>query len=301
MTMGNIAAVDTLPPPGFDPIFHLPLPPVTSVFDLSVGNTVTAIYGTGIALFLIWALLRSNNRAMAFAMIVGGAAVTFLEPVFDVLTAVWHPQIHQNVAFTLLGREVPIWAFFGYMAYYGCTGYLMLGSFLRGATTRVIWLWCLVPIFFDFLIEESMLHWNLYYYYSTQPFRLIRFPLYQPACNTVGVFFAVTLLYLLAPYLKKSWRWFPAAIVILPFCGGMGFVGASLPAMYALNAPSVPNWLMQLSGVASYALMFAWVYGVSLIVSVDSPYRYRPGESASLEVSRAPAGIAIRPVSAGTV
>ena len=68
-----------------------------------------------------------------------------------------------------------------------------------------------------------------------------------------------TLLFLLSPYLKQSWKWFPAAMVILPFCGGMGFIGAAFPCVYAANAPSLANWITQLCGVATYALMFVWV------------------------------------------
>jgi hypothetical protein len=252
----------------------LPQPPIDAIFNLSIANTFTSIYAVGVALFVVLMIWRSRNASMVLAMILGGALTTLNEPVFDILTVVWHPIVNQNVAFTWLGRDIPVWAILGYTAYYGCMGYLTTQALIKGVTMHSIWAWCLVPIGFDFLIEETMLHWDLYYYFANQPLVLIKFPLYQPACNTVGVFFAATLLFLLNPYLKQGWKWFPAAMVILPFGGAMGFIGAALPCVYAANTPSLPNWITQLCGVATYALMFAWVYGVSLIVATDSPYRY---------------------------
>ena len=153
-------------------------------------------------------------------------------------------------------------------------GSLMLIAFMKGVTRRGVWLWCLAPLIFDFLIEEIMLHYDLYFYYGNQPFVLLKFPLYQPACNTVGVFFGVTMLYLLSPYLNKDkWKWFPAALVIVPLCGAAGFVGASVPAAFATAEASMPNWLTQLCGAASWAIALFFVHGVSLLVAVDSPLR----------------------------
>jgi hypothetical protein len=265
-TLDGASSVDT--------VFQLPLPPVNAVFNLAVANFITVAVGVGLLLFLAWAVLRPGKRLISIAMLIGGAAVTFNEPGFDILNAVWHPIIGQNTAFTLLGRSVPLWAFPGYIAVYGCSALLMLEAFMRGISTRAIWLWCLVPILLDALLEIPLLQCHLYYYYANQPLDLLGYPLYQAPSNTAGIFFGVTVLYLLSPWLGKSWRWFPAAIIVLPLCGGMGFIGASLLPAFVVNAQNVPFWLTQLAGLACFALVAAWVRGIALLVAVDSPYRY---------------------------
>jgi len=276
--------------PALDPVFHLPMPPIHAVFNTTAGNDFTVIYGIGAIVILLWAVFRERNATVALAMFIGGGAVSLLEPLFDLLTAVWHPPVGQSPFFTTFGREIPVWVSVAYVAYYGCVGYLTLGAFLRGVTMRTIWLWCLVPILFDELIEEVMLHFNLYYYYAGQPFVLIKFPLYQPAGNTSGVFLGVTLLYFLSPYLQKGWKWFPAALILMPVCACMGFIGACLPAEFAINIAGTPYWATQLSGLACYGLMGALVYAISLMAATDSPYRYMPGR----EPAPAPAGARLR-------
>ena len=252
----------------------LPLPPLDAVFNLHAANIVSVACIVTVIGVTSVLMRKPGHRALVMAMMLGAAATTFMEPIFDIVTSVWHPTIGQNIAFTLLGREVPFWAFPGYMNVYGCAGSLMLIAFTKGVTRRAVWLWCLAPLLFDFVIEETMLHFNLYYYYGNQPFVLIKFPLYQAACNTVGVFLGVTLLYVLSPYLNKDqWKWLPAALVVVPLCGAAGFVATSVPAAYAIAEASLPNWLTQLCGAASWAIALLFVQGVSLLVAIDSPWR----------------------------
>jgi hypothetical protein len=258
-----------------DPVFRLPLPPADAVFNLGVANFISYATGAGLLVFLAWAVLRPGRALISLAVMTGGAVVTFNEPGFDILNAVWHPIIGQNVAYTLLGRSVPYWAFPGYIAVYGCSALLMLEAFQRGITKRGIWLWCLVPIVLDAALEIPLLQFHLYYYYANQPLDLLGYPLYQAPSNTAGIFFGVTVLYFMSPWLGKSWKWFPAAIIVLPLCGGMGFIGASLLPAWVVNAPGTNFWLTQAAGLACFALVGAWVHGISLLVAVDSPYRYR--------------------------
>ena len=147
--------------PSLDPIFHLPMPPVNAVFNTAAGNIFTAIYAGGVLVILLWAIFHNRDTLRALAMLLGGAAVSLFEPLFDLLTAVWHPPVGQTPFFTSFGREIPLWVSVAYAAYYGGVGYLTLGALLRGASMRAIWLWALVPIVFDEIIEEAMLHFDL--------------------------------------------------------------------------------------------------------------------------------------------
>lgn len=279
-------ATGILSPPPLDPVFHLPMPPSLAVFNTTANNYFCVIYGIGVVAVLLWALLRDRNPVIVLALFLGAAGVSVFEPLFDLITAVWHPPVGQSPLFISFGRSIPVWLTIAYVAYYGGLGYLLLGAFQRGITRRAIWLWCLIPIAVDELVEEAMLHFNLYYYYAHQPLILIKFPVYQTAGNTSGVFFGITVLYFLAPLLQRGWKWFPAALIVMPVCGTMGFIGACLPAALAINVPGTPYWVTQLAGLACYGLMGAGVYVISLLVAADSPYRYTPGFDAAPVPSR---------------
>ena len=281
--------------PGLAPVLHLPLPPFNAVFNLPVANFITFADGAALIVFLAWALLRPGKRIITLAVMLGGALTTFNEPGFDILNCVWHPSVGQNVAFTLLGRAIPVWAFPGYISVYGCSALLMLEAFMRGITKRGIWLWCLVPVVLDVLLEIPLLQFHLYYYYANQPLDFLGYPLYQAPSNTFGIFFGVTVLYLMSPWLGNSWKWFPAAALVVPLCGGMGFIGASLLPAFAVNAQNVPVWLTQCAGIACFLLVGAAVHGISQLVAGDSPYRYRLPEPAALK-ARAPASASPRAI-----
>ncbi len=62
-----------------DPIFHLPVPPIHAVFNLTFANRITFVIGILLLVFITWAVLRPNRRMIALAMILGGAGVTFNE------------------------------------------------------------------------------------------------------------------------------------------------------------------------------------------------------------------------------
>jgi len=296
---GGILNVQTQALPGagsVDTVLQLPLPPAAAVFNLPVANFITMAVGIGLLVFLTWAMMRPGKRVISLAVLIGGAVTTFNEPGFDILNGVWHPVIGQNVAFTLLGRSVPVWAFPGYIGVYGCSALLMLEAFMRGITKRGVWLWCLVPVVLDVLLEIPLLQFHLYYYYANQPLDLLGYPLYQAPSNTAGIFFGVTVLYLMSPWLGKGWKWFPAAMLVVPLCGGMGFIGASLLPAFAVSAQHCPYWLTQLAGLACFLLVGAWVHGISLLVAVDSPYRYKLPEVPGAIKTAAPAGAAPRPI-----
>jgi hypothetical protein len=120
-----------------------------------------------------------------------------------------------------------------------------------------------------------MLGQNLYFYYGNQPLLVMKWPLYQGAGNAVAVMLGTTVLFFLQPLLnKQSWRWIPAAIVLLPFCGVMGWSAVGIPCFYAVHS-QWPNWAVQAAGIATFALASMVIYAIAALVSVDSPMHDR--------------------------
>jgi hypothetical protein len=249
----------------------LPMPPVETVFNAPFANVTTALFAViGLGL-LVRGLLRPGERTIICAMFVAGAVTCLIEPFLDIASGAWHPQIGQRVAFSLVGRDIPWWVLISYTVYYGGLGSLNLLAFLKGVSRRAVFLWFLVPILFDIGEEQFMLHWKLYYYYGNQPLLLGKFPLYQAFANSAGEIMGVTTLYFLSRVIS-GWKWFPAAAVVMPVCGAMGFVGAGLPSFYAVNM-DLPNWLTQACGLLTCVIALGVVMVAANLVGTDSPLR----------------------------
>ena len=140
--------------------------------------------------------------------------------------------------------------------------------FSRGTTARVIWLWFLIPMTADLILEESLLGISdeLYAYYGSQPLRLHGFPLWWAPLNTAGIFLNAVVMTLLGPRLR-GWK-----LAFVPFsnllcCGAAaGVVG--LPAFMVINS-EFPSWVPQLGGLLTFGLAGLVVYLSTRLIAVD--------------------------------
>jgi hypothetical protein len=122
----------------------------------------------------------------------------------------------------------------------------------------------------DIAMEELMLHYDLYYYYGHQPLILIaKLPLWWVPCNALGQILAVALIALVKP-LQKGWKLLLIPILI-PICDAVAYSAISLPSWIVVNTP-VSWWVLQLGGLATCGLAFMVLYGLSLILAIDSPF-----------------------------
>jgi hypothetical protein len=247
-------------------------PPLQTMFDNTVGNLAAGFWAAAGLGFFVWALTRRDTRLIIPAMLLGGMCTSAVEPMLDVLTGCLHPIIDQRTAvFTLMGRSVPLWVVECYGLYYGGFGSLNLLAFNRGISRRAVWLWFLAPLLGDIVIEQVLLHYGLYVYYGNQALEISQFPLYQPAGNSAGELLGVLALFFLRPLLS-GWRWFPAAVIVMPLGAVMGFNAVAWPTYYVVHSDA-PQWLVQSCGVLTWVLTCGIVYVASLLVGRDSPLR----------------------------
>jgi hypothetical protein len=250
----------------------LAVPPMQAVFNTQVGWIAAAIYGSLAIGLLLWSLHDRNEFLIVSAMLVGGMCASLAEPLLDVTSGAYHPNLGQPGVFTLMGRSIPPWTVICYGIYYGGFGSLNLIAVGRGMTRRGVWLWFLAPLLGDVVLEEVMLHYGLYYYYGNQALVLSKFPLYQPAGNSTGELFCVAMLFFLRPALTRSWQVFAAAAVAMPLCAVMGFNVVAWPMDYAVHS-TWPNIAVQGCAVLTWALAAVFVHGISLLIATDSPLR----------------------------
>lgn len=250
----------------------LAAPPMAAPFHVLTGWIAAAIYGATLLALLIWSLAKRDRWPVVAAMLLGGLCTSLIEPLLDVTSGAYHPNFGQPRIFTLMGRGIPLWVVLCYGLYYGGFGSLNLLAISKGITRRGVWLWFLAPLIGDIVLEQVMLAFNLYYYYGNQALVVWKFPLYQPAGNAVGELFGVVALFFLRPLLSRTWHFFGAAVIAMPLCGMMGFNVVAWPMDYAVHS-TWSNTVVQGCAVLTWALAALMVFGISMLVAIDSPLR----------------------------
>ena len=168
-----------------DPDTRLPVIPLDAVFNQTAGNYATAIFGFMAGAVFLYGLTywRDTKNPIVIFMMLGGLTTTLIEPLLDIIGLAWHPMHGQNTAFELIGRPIPVWVVAVYLMYFGGLGSLNYLAFKRGVTMRSVWIWFSAPMLLDIVMEEIMMHFELYIYYGQQPLILIKnFPLWWAPC-----------------------------------------------------------------------------------------------------------------------
>ena len=256
----------------WDGRFRLPVPPVDAVSNVHVDMVATAIYLGLSALVLVFGLnhWRRTGSPIIVLLMVGGALCSAVEPFVNIVGAVWHPIVNQITAFNIMGRPMPWFIVAGYIFYFGALGSATFLAFQKGVTTRQYWIWCCVPMVVDIVMEELMLHWNLYYYYGEQPLILIaKLPLWWVPGNSVGQILAVAFIALVKP-VQRGWKLLLIPLLV-PIWDAVAYAAISLPSWIVVNTP-VPTWLNQMGGLATCLLAFGVLYALAQILPVDSTY-----------------------------
>ena len=260
-----------------DPTFRIAAPPVDmalTALDQMIVGRITVVNAVVILAAIIFAL-REWSRSQSpipLLLILGGAFTSFMEPFVDLGGGCWHPIIGQHELFENMARPIPVWLGCTYVAYFGVLPMVMYYFFAKGITTRAMWLWFLVPVVVDIILEETLLSQadHLYAYYGNQPLKLHVFPLWWTASNTIGVYLSavVTTLFASRP---RSWR-----LLLVPFCtllcygAATGSVG--WPSIVVINS-NCSNLVTQLGGLASFLIAFAVVYGCTQLIAADSRHK----------------------------
>lgn len=262
-----------------DPQFRVHAPPVDMALtphDDRVGYWLMGICAliTLAALRLAVREWKRTGKPILLLMVLGGALANLAEPFVDLLGACWHPIIGQNTLFEYMGRPMPLWLLFPYIAYFGAQAMTAHYVFSRGASTRTMWLWFLIPVTADIILEECLLSLSdgLYTYYGNQPLLFHVFPIWWAAVNTMGIYVSAVVMTVIAPHLH-GWR-----LAFVPFCtvlcyGAMaGLVG--FPSVVVINS-ELPVWVTQLGGIATFALAALVVHACTRVIAVDAPQAVR--------------------------
>ena len=259
-----------------DSLFRIAPPPVETALtavDMVISSRIITINCVLILLAVLFALRDWNKSKtpILLLLIIGGAITNLAEPFVDLGGACWHPIIGQDAIFENMARPMPLWLLTAYIAYFGVLPMLIYQAFTKGASSRAMWLWFLIPVIADVILEESLLSQSdhLYVYYGHQPLILHAFPLWWAAGNTIGVYLSGVMMTMFAPLLR-GWR---LALVpfstLLCYTAATGFV--AWPSTVVINS-DYSNMVTQFGGIASFLIAFLVVHGCTLLIAKDSPY-----------------------------
>ncbi|MET0983806.1 MAG: hypothetical protein ABW034_00220 [Steroidobacteraceae bacterium] len=258
----------------WDPALKLPVPPIHTVYNETVGFWTTIVYALFALPVIVYALRRSRDsvgRTMLL-ILVGGSLCSLIEPFADLLGGCWHPEVNQPTVFELLGRGIPVWVCVGYVTYFGALGAVSYALYTYGITRKVIWMTFLSSVVIDILMENIMLSHGLYFYYGNQPLNDIGLlPLWWPPVNALGVELGAAAVCFLMPHLK-GWRVLLVPLV-MPIADLASYGLIAYPGMVAVNSAHFGPLVTDLLGLGTWVLAAFMVYILSLLIAVDSPLR----------------------------
>lgn len=185
-------------------------------------------------LFAFRELARGKGPVFLCCLIGGGIAVVW-EPIVDVLGQCWLPSRGQHwIAFTILGRHVPLMMPFVYSWFVGGQGYLFYRIFERGIDRRRLFgLWGLVFLV-NIALETPGVTTNVYTYYGHQPMNIWGFPLWWGIVNPLMPMIAGAVIYKLKPRLGTL-PLMAAVVMLIPMADGVANAAVAWPVIVALN------------------------------------------------------------------
>jgi hypothetical protein len=238
----------------------LPQPPFDTLVDPQVELWVTVVTLIGALVAAGFAVRdwRQSGRPTVLLLLIGGAAMTSIEPFIDTVGGCWFPR-NGWTAFQTYGRPMPIWLICSYLTYFGGGMAVMWRLMRQGLSRSQLWALYAGGIASDCLLEMTLLHFQPYLYYGPQPLMVAKFPLWWAAINTVTPMAAAAILLRYERFLTAGWRQLQIVPLTLSVSIGMNAV-IGWPSWLVINTPVGPL-LTQIGGLASFALS-AWCMSI---------------------------------------
>ena len=159
---------------------HLPRQPVEMSANLPAAWAFTVFCLGMFFLVSIWALWIATSRKewVPVALLVGGALCGFCEPLGDILGLTWYPTNTPLIAFTWLGRVIPLYVPLGEAMFIALGGYGVY-RLLQIGTPRKRMLGIMAGFaVLDAVMEIAAAQSGVYVYYGNNPSLIFGLPAY---------------------------------------------------------------------------------------------------------------------------
>lgn len=233
--------------------------------DPKIDAWALGIIGILVLMGSIYCILqwRKSGSTLPLIVLVGSLTTITLEPYFDVLGAVVHPDDGAVDGVNLLGRQMPLYNALIYIFYWSGTVVYVVDQIERGITLNRWIALSAILMTSAFIFELIPIYFGMWKYYNTQPLQVGGFPLWWAFVNThaaMGISVACYYLYrLLGPC--KAWL---IAFVYPGLLFGI-HTFAAYPGYAAISTTS-RYWTALLGTVLAmvYSWIFIWLYGLAI-------------------------------------
>lgn len=220
------------------------------------------------AAMLAWAgyIALRQRSPVPLLLVLGGFTATLMEPAVTYLGHVVHPEPGQVVLFKTIDRAIPWHIALLYMTGFGLFYLAIYNRLVRGTLDRgFIWKTVVITAICCFFGEAYPVSQGLWVYYGYHPLRLwdATAPVTWNWLNACCMLTSLTIMLLALPRLKGAARLLLLALA--PAGAFMGHMGAGYPMYNAMNS-ALPVWALELSGVASVALVLVVVWLCSILL-----------------------------------
>ncbi len=242
---------------------QIPAPPLDMIMPATANNTV-AIANYSVLLVVAILMLRDGRRTRSLLplfCLIGGAASSFMEPIYDVVGNVWYPEHGQTPIFRAFNYSIPLWMLPAYTWYIVGQGYWMYKKFQQGMRPGQLWRFYFLFWLSNLVLEVPALALGIYVYYGPQPFKVFGFPLWMAMTNSLMPILLGAAFYSLRNIFSGVRAWL--AVPIVPMGVGAAQIMAGWPTWLALNSGEGPL-VTHAAATLSLGLSVTIVYIVSL-------------------------------------
>lgn len=244
------------------------VPPVEMHANQAAGWAIVILALANLPLCVFYAIRisRREGHFVVPALMLGGVAFAFLEPIFDIVGGVWYPPDIPLPAATIFGRTVNWGVVAAYVFFFWATSYGVYAMMRRGKPLRDLFLFAAAFALLDSVLEMGAAKLDIFVWYTRQgePVAAVfGLPIHMIVWNGAYAIFSGGLLFLAMPYLKKGAQ----ALLVVPGVTIAYGVASSLlaaPSVWALNnevSPAV-SWICGL--ISCVAMLAATLYVATL-------------------------------------
>jgi hypothetical protein len=214
---------------------------------------------------------RKNGSSIGVWFLLGGALVTFNEPIVDVLGKCWFPAIGSWVFIKAWGVSVPAHMVPVYMWFVGGQAFFCYTLYKKGITRRGVFALYAAFGVVNILLEVPGLNTDvpMYSYFGNQPLLFMKFPLWWMFCNAMMPMMMAGVVFSYDAVLQGTRRVLVIPIAWMAAAASNALIAA--PIWVTLNMENSTMELTHLAAAASFGMGLMVCYGLGLAVANDAP------------------------------
>ena len=184
----------------------------------------------------------------------------FGEALVDIAMGCFYPEVGQNMAYKMYGREIPIASYMGYVGGIAPAMYLVAKRIEEGATSAFIWKGFWLMGLGTAVYELITINLGLWTYYGVHPMRVFNYPLGIGVCNGAAFILCSVTVAKMRPYLTGSRQYM--ALLLLPIVFIAGEFGAGWPlysvvhSVASLEYPVLPYIGLAITCLFAYMILY---------------------------------------------